>query len=225
MKFPAGQKTTYAVLALCMVAASVGAWGAFSGGKGNIEPTQTTVPHSVFNIPKDVEADVPVTDIPDTRVYETETTEETTVVDEADNTPYTGSFAMPVSSMFITKDYSDGSMVYSNTMDDWRVHNGIDFADSRGQSVIAIHDGIVTDVTKDALWGTSVTIDHGNGIVAKYCGLTAEDVPEVGCKVEKYAVIGTIDTIPIESKDGPHLHFEITVDGKIADPLKVINKK
>lgn len=218
-------KVTYAVLTCCMIAASVGAWGAFNGGKENTEQPKEEISHSVFNIPQDVEADVPVTDIPDTREEETEKTEETTIFDEKDNTPFTGNFAMPSGSTFITKDYSDGAMVYSNTMGDWRVHSGIDFGDSRGQGVVAIQDGTVIEVKKDALWGVSVTIDHGEGLVAKYCGLNEDNVPEEGCHVEKYAVIGTIGEIPIESKDGPHLHFEITVDGKTVDPLKAINKK
>lgn len=219
-------KITYAVLACCMIAVSVGAWGAANGNRGNVNIKETDPQQTVFNIPSgDVEVDIPVTDVEDTRQYETETSEETTVSDEKDNTPFTGNFAMPTASTFITKDYSDGAMVYSNTMEDWRIHNGIDFGDSRGQAVMAIQDGVVTEVKKDALWGTSVTIDHGQGLFAKYCGLSADNVPEEGCHVEKYAVIGTIDTIPIESKDGPHLHFEITVNGKTVDPLRAMNKK
>ena len=225
MKKTGKSRLTYAVLTCCMIAVSVGAWGAANGTRSKVTPKSTEPEQSVFNIPsEDVEVDVPLTDVPDTREYETEMTE-TTVTDESDNTPYTGNFALPTASQFITKDYSGGAMVYSNTMQDWRIHNGIDFGESRGQPVMAIHDGVVTNVKTDALWGTSVTIDHGNGIVARYCGLSPANVPEEGCHVEKYAVIGTIDTIPIESKDGPHLHFEITVDGKTADPLKVINKK
>ncbi len=226
MKKTGKSRLTYAVLTCCMIAVSVGAWGAANGNRDRITSENTEPYQTVFNIPSEnVEADVPITDVPDTRVYEETETTEMTTLDESDNTPYTGNFALPTASQFITKDYSDGAMVYSNTMQDWRIHNGIDFGDSRGQAVMAIHDGVVTEVKKDALWGTSVTIDHGQGVVAKYCGLSADNVPEEGCHVEKYAVIGTIDTIPIESKDGPHLHFEITVDGKTADPLKVINKK
>ncbi len=225
MKIKAGSKATYAVLTCCLIAASVGAWGAV-GGTRNAEPQdRETKEQSVFNIPSEIEADVVITDVADERETEAETTEETTVIDEADNTPFTGNFAMPMASLYITKDYSGTAMVYSNTMNDWRIHGGIDFADSRGQSVMAIQSGVVTDVAYDAMWGTTVTVDHGKGLVARYCGLNKDNVPEIGCHVEKYAVIGTLDEIPIESKDGPHLHFEITVDGKTVDPLKAMNKK
>ncbi len=201
----------YGVMILCLLAAAVGAWGAarkdtqidkLASQSSYAEPT---------NLPTDyAQADVPVTGVPYT---EAETKAETTA--EAPQ------YLLPMGS-FITKDYSGDAVVYSNTMQDWRVHTGVDFGDNRGQSVLAIADGVVTDVREDVLWGVVLTIDHGGGIVARYCGLEKDSAPEVGAEVEQGVVIGRLGEIPIESKDGPHLHLEIRKNGERIDPWKLL---
>lgn len=52
------------------------------------------------------------------------------------NKPYSGDFALPMGSDII-KDYSNGEMVRSKTMGDWRIHNGVDFGGSAGNDVVA----------------------------------------------------------------------------------------
>ena len=42
-------------------------------------------------------------------------------------------------------------------------------------------------------------------------------------KVEQGQVIGTVVAIPIEEKDGVHIHLETEVDGKSVDPIKALN--
>lgn len=165
------------------------------------------------NIPTDNAAvNVPMTGIPYTEPQtDRETTEPSTQEEKK--------VVFPLG-QFITKDYSADKVVYSNTMGDWRVHNGIDFGDNRGQSVLAVTDGEVTDVREDVLWGTVLTIDHGNGIETRYSGLEKDTTPEVGTKVEAGVIIGKLGEIPIESKDGPHLHFELIINGVHKDPLK-----
>ena len=66
----------------------------------------------------------------------------------------------------ILKDFSDFVAVKSKTMNDWRVHNGVDFKVSEGSEVQAIYSGVVTTVYKNSLWGTVVEIDHGKGVIA-----------------------------------------------------------
>ena len=102
------------------------------------------------------------------------------------------------------------------------MHTGVDFGDSRGQSVLAIADGTVTDVQEDVLWGVVLTIDHGDGVVARYCGLEKGSTPEVETQVEQGVVIGKLGEIPVESKDGPHLHLEIRKNGERVDPWKLL---
>ena len=132
----------------------------------------------------------------------------------------TGYYLLPVNNK-VSKDYSDGDMVYSKTMNDWRVHDGIDVSGNNGDNVIAVQDGKVVDVQTDELWGDVVTIQHGNGLTAKYCGVKA--TVNKDDSIEQGQVIGTLVAIPIEATDGMHLHLEITVDGKTVDPIKALN--
>ncbi len=224
-----GGKLFYTALTLCLVALGLGIWGAVKAGVSPEIKEQSTTALTTqydwdnvgirdFTIDYDetepeVEANVPVSGIPDSREELSE------AVSEAQKTD----FAMPMGDTII-KDYSGGEMVRSKTMRDWRVHNGIDFGDNRGQSVVAIQDGKIMQVYEDELWGTVVIIDHGDGLVAKYCGLSSDGTPEVGAEIEKHEIIGRLGEIPVEKADGPHLHLEITVDGELADPLKAMHK-
>ncbi len=140
-----------------------------------------------------------------------------------DNLPFTGSFTLPLGTE-ILKDYSDGEIVQSKTMGDWRTHNGIDFTGKSGDKVLAIQSGKVKKVYADDIWGTVVEIDHGNGMFAKYCGLKKDSTVKVDSAVKQGAEIGLLDKIPIEEADGTHLHLEITVDGKTVDPLAAMNR-
>jgi murein DD-endopeptidase MepM/ murein hydrolase activator NlpD len=137
--------------------------------------------------------------------------------------PYTGEFVLPFGTK-ISKDYSGGEMVKSETMGDWRVHDGVDFAGSRDTDVLAIQSGTIKSVVSDPLWGVVVSIDHGNGIVARYCGLSENSTLKAGQDVEIGEPIGIIAQVPSETEEGTHLHLEILINGKTADPLAVMNK-
>jgi len=247
-KLPLNGKIFYIVLALCLGAAGIGTWGAVNsrleyGRLGEEDSEEQTVdwdnagtrqfPVIDGGANGDEIVNAPVTNVPDTREQDLpldnpdenpdDPDEEPATEVNAAAKPYTGEFAMPLGTSII-KDFSGGEMVRSKTMGDWRVHNGIDFGDNRGQPVVAIQNGTVTSVYTDALWGTVVVIDHGHGLLAKYCGLTEESVPAAGARVEQHEIIGQLGEIPAEKDDGPHLHLEITVDGKTVDPLKAMNK-
>ena len=204
---------TYGVMILCLLAAAIGAWGAARKDAQIDKLAPQSTASAPSNLPTEyAPADVPVTGVPYSEP-ETETETET----EAPQPKY----LLPMGS-FIVKDYSGDSVVYSNTMQDWRVHTGVDFGDSRGQSVLAIADGTVTDVREDVLWGVVLTVDHGDGVIARYCGLEKGSTPEVDTEVEQGVVIGKLGEIPVESKDGPHLHLEIRKNGVRVDPWKLL---
>lgn len=221
-------KTFYIVLALCVL---VSGFGAVSSIKTKIaeKATNTTKLETMYDwsnqtevITEEQKANLPATDIPDTR--ETTTAKYfSTTKEPTDKLPYKGEFSLPLGTSII-KDYSDGEMVKFKTMDDWRVHNGIDFKGEKDMSVRSITDGIVLSVDNDAMWGTVVTVDHGKGMVAKYCGLNPDDCVKKDTVLKKNDIIGTLGIIPIEKLDGYHLHFEISVSGKYDDPLLVMNK-
>lgn len=162
-----------------------------------------------------------LTNVPDTRT-ETETKKDTT--EDKYNKPYKDYYCLPFGSEII-KDYSKMSPVYSKTLGDWRTHNGIDFSGEAGGAVVAIAYGEVISVYDDALFGTCVLIDHGNGVTAKYCGLNKDTLTvKENSTVNIEDVIGYLGEIPCEKSEGAHLHFEITHNSEIVEPLELMGK-
>lgn len=214
----------YLALFVCLVAVGVGSVVGLTNRNSTDETTdfsRITVQWSVENEeqPLTDEANIGISGIADERIYTVpETTEEI-----EDNKPYSGNFALPMGTDII-KDYSDGEMVQSKTMGDWRVHNGVDFGGSAGNEVVAVGDGKITAVYDDSFWGTVVEIDHGNGMTARYCGLKSGSCLPEGSEVKKYDKIGSLGHIPVEISDEDHLHLEILIDGENVDPLKALNK-
>lgn len=174
-----------------------------------------------------------VTDVPDTRI-ETETQEETEKPTEAPSTkpaeekqfakPYSDYYTLPFGADIIN-DYNETAPIYNATMGDWRTHPAVDFKGAEGGQVIAISYGKVTAIYDDALYGTIVEIDHGNEVIARYCGLNKDALQvKKGDSVNGGALIGYIDTVPCEKTDTSHLHFEITYKGKFVDPIELMSK-
>ncbi|MBR5409805.1 MAG: M23 family metallopeptidase [Clostridia bacterium] len=122
----------------------------------------------------------------------------------------------------IGKDYSMGVPVFSETMNDWRTHNGVDFTGSAGDAVQTIAPGTVASVVKDPLWGNVVTVDHGGGVISTLSGLADAGLVSAGSYVSAGDVIGTVGEIPVERGDGAHIHLEIRVNGALRDPLEVM---
>ncbi|MBR1554385.1 MAG: peptidoglycan DD-metalloendopeptidase family protein [Oscillospiraceae bacterium] len=110
----------------------------------------------------------------------------------------------------IIEDFSNGELVKSKTTGIWQTHNGIDIAGTLGDTVCAVNAGLVRNIENDALWGVTVTIDHQNGLISRYCSLNSGLSVSVGDTVEKGTVIGALgDTADIESSMPTHLHFEV----------------
>lgn len=170
-------------------------------------PIDTTKP-KVEDVTKEAAAEV--TGVPDER-----TTKSSPIENSAEK------FVFPIGNDII-KDYSDGAAVKSNTLGDWRAHNGIDFTAKENETVKAVKSGKVTAVYFNELWGLVVEMDHGNSITAKYCGLKSGTTPKVGDMLEQGETVGTVGVIPCEAADETHLHFEISVAGKTQDPIEVM---
>lgn len=121
----------------------------------------------------------------------------------------------------ITKPFTEDVAVYSLTMNDWRVHRGIDIAAPVGTGVTACADGVIERVWTDPFLGQCVEISHGGEIRSRYANLSP-DLPrgiEPGATVLSGDVIGGIgETMALEMADSPHLCFTLTVDGIPVDP-------
>ena len=119
-------------------------------------------------------------------------------------------------------DYSMGVPVFSETMGDYRTHNGVDFLADAGQPVCAVAEGRVTKVETDVLYGNTVTVDHGGGVVSRVSGLADEGLIREGADVYPDTVLGVVGVLPAEQAEGSHIHLEIRVDGALRDPLEVM---
>jgi murein DD-endopeptidase MepM/ murein hydrolase activator NlpD len=110
-------------------------------------------------------------------------------------------------------------LAYDPTMGDWRTHSGIDIASELGTPVLAASGGTVKSIEHNDLMGTTVTIDHGNGIMSMYANLADTPTVKTGDSVDTGTVIGAVgDTAIAESNRPSHLHFEISKDGDPVDP-------
>ena len=127
-------------------------------------------------------------------------------------------YCMPVNGE-ILKDFNLKALQYSATYNDMRIHAAVDIACSEGTIVSAATDGKITDIENTADFGKTVTIDHGDGLVIKYCGLKNITV-EKDTAVKMGDSIGAIGTIPCECSDQSHLHLEAYESGKAVSILK-----
>ena len=131
-------------------------------------------------------------------------------------------FIMPIEGE-VVRDFTTDTLVYSNTLQEWISHEGIDIAADIASPVKAIESGEVIEVKNDPRYGYIVIIDHGQGYESIYCNLSTLDMVTIGKKVDKGQVIsGVGNTALFEIKDNPHLHFELIKDGKIVNPVEYI---
>jgi murein DD-endopeptidase MepM/ murein hydrolase activator NlpD len=104
----------------------------------------------------------------------------------------------------------------------WQMHWGIDISTNEGNPILATADGIVIKVQKDKYLGNSVTISHGNGIVTVYGHM--KDMPKrvvhEGQEVKRGEVIGYVGQTG--RAVGPHVHYEVHLDGKPVNPYLYI---
>ncbi|MBP5289676.1 MAG: peptidoglycan DD-metalloendopeptidase family protein [Clostridia bacterium] len=209
----------YIALAVCILSViCVGVYGAVLGlvkpetaaEKGGASLPRVTVEEPADKSPSSSrktetpKATVPVKETPETPPAEKPE-------QDVSATPVEPTYLMPLVGTVI-KEFSDELLVYSETMNDYRVHNGMDLAAVIGERVKAMSDGVVEKVYDDPLMGQTVILDHGNGLKSVYQSLmpSVPDGVEEGAVVQAGDVIGGVgDTALIECAEEPHLHFEV----------------
>lgn len=102
-----------------------------------------------------------------------------------------------------------------------RMHEGIDFRADIGTKVFATGDGTITTSRLRGSYGNLIIIDHGFGYTTRYAHLSgfAENI-RPGTKVTRGQLIGYTGNTGVT--EGPHLHYEIRVDGQPVDPLNYL---
>ena len=96
-----------------------------------------------------------------------------------------------------------------------RLHAGIDIGGAAGAAILAAAPGIVTFAGSLGGYGRTVTIDHGGGVSTLYAHQSAVAV-QTGQSVDAGQVVGRIGATGLVT--GPHLHFEVRVDGAAQNP-------
>lgn len=119
----------------------------------------------------------------------------------------------------IVRDFAVDSLIYSETLQEWTTHTGIDIKADKTTVVKAAEAGTVKSIKNDPRYGLTVIIEHANGFQTVYSNLLTSEFVVEGEKVEKGQSLGTVgNTAAFEIADEPHLHFEILKDSVQVDP-------
>ena len=88
----------------------------------------------------------------------------------------------------------------------------------------AVYDGVISDIKTTLLTGTTVTVDHGDGLYSVYNSRADGDSVFVGQAVSQGAKIGEVSVSNRqEAADGAHLHFEVLENGAKINPSKYLS--
>jgi len=123
------------------------------------------------------------------------------------------------------------STAYKSSSFGWRIdpfrgtkafHEGLDFTARTGTPIRAAADGIVTASTETSAYGKLIKLNHGAGLETRYAHASKLLVKkgERVVKGQKIALVGSTGR-----STGPHLHYEIRLNGHALDPRKYLNKK
>lgn len=225
----------YAALGICILAVGVAAYTTydsikrFAGSDDDVITSKTQQRYKVQNNnsaendAKNASNKAKITDknLDKSKIKsQTDTTSDSQDV-VSTNAESSGVIVYPTSKNII-KNFSGENPVFSKTLNDWRVHKGIDLAAEQGSKIKAITNGKVKEIYNDALYGTTMVIEHDGGFSAYYSGLGETTMVNVDDKVESGQEIASINSIPCESADGYHLHLSIKKDDKFIDPTEIL---
>lgn len=101
-------------------------------------------------------------------------------------------------------------------------HSGLDIAAPRGQPIQATADGLITSAAFNGNYGHFIEVDHGFGISTRYGHLSRYSVTK-GQRVQRGDVIGYVGSTGRSTS--PHLHYEVLVNGRLTNPLRLLTNR
>lgn len=127
--------------------------------------------------------------------------------------------ALPLENYVLTSPFGMRVSPISGT---WKFHRGIDMAAPAGTSIAACKAGKVKAAIKnDYTYGNYIIIEHEGGMTSTYAHMSKMLVQK-GDTVRKGQTIGKVGVTGLTT--GPHLHFEITLNGKSQNPQEYLKK-
>jgi murein DD-endopeptidase MepM/ murein hydrolase activator NlpD len=101
-----------------------------------------------------------------------------------------------------------------------KMHTGVDWASSNGTPIFAAGNGVIEKIGLEGGYGKYIRLRHANGWESAYGHMSAfARGMEAGKKVRQGQVIGYVGSTGLST--GSHLHYEILVNGRFVDPIKI----
>ena len=212
----------YIALLLCVVATgAVGYFVLFGGEKPADDPspavTDVTAPDNsvTVEIPS-LDMEDRETEPPTAEVLQPQPTAQPEPVEEAAQVMW------PLKGETVSA-FSVDALQYSETLGDWRTHDGIDIAAAAGTQVVSAFSGTVLTAGEDSRLGPTVTVRQDDGYTVTYAGLQEELSVAEGDQVAAGQEIGLVgNTTLTESALGAHLHLAVSLDGEPVDPAEYL---
>ncbi len=118
---------------------------------------------------------------------------------------------------YVSSGFGDRESPFGNSSE---FHEGLDISAPFGSPVASAAEGVVTFAERDSGLGNVVAIDHGYGFISRY-GHLSKILVHAGDKVKAGQKIGLIGSTGRST--GPHLHYEVAVNGFKVNPMKYLN--
>ncbi|MBR0428113.1 MAG: M23 family metallopeptidase [Clostridia bacterium] len=124
----------------------------------------------------------------------------------------------------ILREFAKDSLVFSNTLQEWITHNGVDIKADKTSVVKSAANGTISSIKNDPRYGLTVIINHDNGYQTIYSNLLTAEFVVKDEKVKMGQSIGTVgNSASFEVEDEYHLHFEVLKENEYLDPTQFMN--